>query len=505
MQLLRLGFRKGDFFATSLPFLREHILLEYACFRIGVIHAPLDLRLSAADVVKCVARVGARGYCFLGQTRSADFRTLGRAVKENCPSVRQLIQMSPIEETIPEAIPFAVLAQRAQAPTSDLRGALLEATAAVGEEDGAQVIFTTGSTGSPKPALLSHRSITVQNMCIGAAFFREDSRVLVNLPPSHVGGQAELFMTTLFCGGTAVVLEIFDPVRSLDAIEQRRVTLIGQIPAMFTLEWRTAGYGERDLSSLETVVYGGQQVPEPFLEKLAQMAPAIGTGLGLTEASGFCTYTPRADSAAVLAASIGRDMPVYRMTIRGPMREGGSAGDVLPAGETGHVCFEGPQTFLGYVGASEATAKALSRDGVLYTGDMGYADEAGLHFSGRSSWVMKPRGYQVFPAEVEGHFAALSEQVASCGVVSVEHRIFSEGIVAFVEKKPGAELTIADLKRHARSMTGYTRPNHYVILEPGEMPLNRVAKTDYLKLMEMARAEVDGLRAARKWDRVAAD
>ena len=160
------------------------------------------------------------------------------------------------------------------------------------ERDGAQVIFTTGSTGSPKPALLSHRGIACQNLCLGTAFhFTPDQRVLCNLPASHVGGQAEVLMTTLFMGGTAVTLEVFDAVKSLEAIERLGVTLIGQIPAMFQLEWRTADYGRRNLASLRTAVYGGQAVPRPFLDEMLEMAPRIATGLGLTETSGFCTYT----------------------------------------------------------------------------------------------------------------------------------------------------------------------------------------------------------------------
>ncbi len=499
-ELLRLGLRKGDFLATSLPFTREHILLEYACFRIGVVHVPLDLRLSPEEVLRSVAQVRAAGYAFLGRTRAADFRELGRAVKAHCPSVRVLLQFSPEEETIEGAEPYAAVARRMAGAGPEAPGVVAEASGQVREDDGAQVIFTTGSTGAPKPALLTHRSITVQNMCLGAAFFREDWRVLVNLPPSHVGGQAELLMTTLFTGATAVVLEIFDAARSLEAIQKHKVQLIGQIPAMFQLEWRLGSYGSYDLSSLEAVVYGGQAAPRPMLEKMRTMAPGVATGLGLTEASGFCTYTPVTSDVDEVARSLGYDMPAYRMSIRRPMAEDGSAGEELPDGETGYVCFQGPQTFAGYVNDPEATRRTLSSDGVLYTGDMGYRDADGLHLAGRSRWVMKPRGYQVFPGQVEEHFLKLSDRVAACGAVGVEHALFTEGIVAFVEKKPGAELTVAELKRHARSLTGYMRPQHYVILEPGAMPLNRVAKTDYVRLAEMARQEVERLRAAGQWD-----
>jgi len=343
-QLLRMGLGKGDFFATSLPFLLEHVFLEYACFKAGIVHAPLDLRLKPEEVIRSVGLIQAKAYAFLGRTPAADFGELGRAVKQSCPSVQKLIQFTAPGETIPGAVSASELLARAQN-----QGPI--ALPDIGRDDGAQVIFTTGSTGYPKPALLSHRSITCQNMCLGGGFgFGEQSRLLVNLPPSHVGGQTELLMSALFWGGSVVVLPVFDPAASLRAIHEHKVTLLGQIPAMFNLEWRLASYREYDLSSLEAVLYGGQQVARPFLERLAQMAPLFGTGLGLTEASGFCTYTRLDGTIDEIAASIGYSMPVYPLSIREPMREDGTAGRELPDSEVGHVCFKGPQTFLGYVG-----------------------------------------------------------------------------------------------------------------------------------------------------------
>lgn len=489
-ELLRVGFRKGDFLAVSLPFSLEHVFLEYACFEIGLIHAPLDLRLPPDEVMRAVQAVQAKGFVFPGPLGPAEFRELGRAVQRHCPGVEHLIQVSAPEDTIPGAIAYSELAARAEQTSvaeHDLEQAREAALATLSENDGAQVIFTTGSTGAPKPALLSHRGITCQNMCLGAAFgFECGTRLLVNLPPSHVGGQAEALMTTMFWGGVAVLLDVFDAAASLEAIQTYRVNVLGQVPAMFNLEWRLPDYARYDLSSLRLAVYGGQQAPRPFLERLATMAPGIATGLGLTEASGFCTYTPPGAGAEELLAGLGYDMPAYPMSIRQPMREDGLAGEQLPDGELGHICFRGPQTFLGYVNEPEATARTISRDGYLYTGDMGYRDERGLHFAGRAKWVIKPAGHQVFPGQIEEHFAKLGDKVALCGVVGVPHKLLSEAIVAFVEKRPGVELDVAELRRHARSLAPYLRPLYYVILEPGQMPLNRAVKVDYLKLHQMA-------------------
>jgi fatty-acyl-CoA synthase len=193
-------------------------------------------------------------------------------------------------------------------------------------------------------------------------------------------------------------------------------------------------------------------------------------------------------------------MPVYPCSIRQPMRDDGNAGDELSSGEIGHVCFRGPQTFLGYVNDPAATARTISRDGFLYTGDLGYKDAAGLHLSGRDKWVIKSLGYQIFPGDVEAHICALAEKVANCVVVGVAHEIISEAVVAVVEKKSGVELGLPALDRHARSLPSYMRPRHWIILEPGQMPLNRVAKPDYLRAQEMACQEIAQLRARGEWD-----
>jgi len=489
--LLELGYKKGDCLVSALPLTIQHIILEYACFRIGVIFAPIDLRLSLPEMIRCIGQVQPKGFAFPGTTPLGDFREAGRAVASECPFVSHRIQFSPPEETIPGATAASDLFARA----SQLENRTQERMfLGIDENDPALIIFTTGSTGSPKPALLSHRNITCQNMCISQAFFGGDSgmKTLVNLPPSHVGCQTELLMGTLFGGGTTVILGSFDPLRSLRAIQDYRVEVVGQIPAMFEFEWRVKTYQEFDLSSLKCVVYGGQKVSETFVEKMATMAPLVGTGLGLTESAGFCTYhaQPR-EAARQCAVSLGSDMPVYPVSIRGEMRGDGFAGEELPDGETGNICFRGPQTFLGYLNDPAATAKTISKDGFLYTGDLGHMAADGLHMSGRAKWVIKPSGYQVFPADVEAHICALSDKVASCAVVGVEHPVLSEAIVAFVEKKPGAELSVPVLEKHARTLASYMRPWHYVLMEAGRIPLNRVAKADYVRLHEMAKREIE--------------
>ncbi|HKN21981.1 MAG TPA: class I adenylate-forming enzyme family protein [Terracidiphilus sp.] len=503
---LRLGYKKGDYLVTLLPMSLDHVLLEYSLFKIGVIVVPLDLRLPAVEVLRVVEMLRPRGFVCLGLYGAIDFRELGRAVRAKCSFIEHFFTVSSAEpdDGFRSYAELAEAASHTAANTPDAGATELAAAAsAIAEEDGALVIFTTGSTGSPKAALLTHRNITSQNMCLCGAFFGGDSgtRSLVNLPASHVGAQTEILMSTLFGGGTAVLLEVFDAGRSLRAIEQHRVELLGQIPVMFSLEWMLKDYDRFDLTSLKFAAYGGNAVSRPFVDKLATMAPVVGTGLGLTECAGFCTYVSVDGSEREkILGGLGHDMPAYPCTIRQPMRDDGLAGEALPDGEIGHLCFRGPQTFAGYVNDPEATARTISRDGYLYTGDLGYRTAAGLHLSGRAKWVIKSFGYQVFPGDVEAHIADLAQKIMSCIVIGVAHEVAGEGVVAVVEKRPGVELTVQELERHTRSLATYMRPRHWIIVEPGQMPLNRLGKPDHQRAQEMARQEIAALRARGEWD-----
>jgi acyl-CoA synthetase (AMP-forming)/AMP-acid ligase II len=503
-EMLRMGFAKGDYLVTMLPLSVDHVLLEYGCFKIGVIVAPLDLRLPSAEVIRALEILRPRGFVSMGVKAPFDFRELWRTVQAQCPWIQRFVAM---DSEVPGALSSAWIAEsllRTVTESESAADSALLVGISVTEDDGALVIFTTGSTGSPKPALLSHRNITVQNMCLCGAFFGGDrgTRTLVNLPPSHVGGQTEAMMSTLFGGGTVVLLEVFDARGSMRAITQHRVEILGQIPAMFNLEWMLKDYDRYDLSSLKFAAYGGNSVLRSFLDQLAAMAPVIGTGLGLTETAGFCTFIQSsAEDEDTILAGLGQDMPIYPCSIRERMRVDGDSGNELPSGEIGHICFRGPQTFLGYVNDPTATAQSISRDGFLYTGDLGFKDAAGLHLTGRDKWVIKSSGYQIFPGDVEKHICGMTEKVANCVVVGVAHAVISEAPVAVVEKRPGVELTRQELDRHARSLPPYMRPRHWIILESGQMPLNRIVKPDYLRAQDMAREEIEQLRARGEWDK----
>jgi acyl-CoA synthetase (AMP-forming)/AMP-acid ligase II len=503
IRLIELGFVPGDYLATLLPLTVEHIFLEYACFKIGVIHAPLDMRLKADEVVRSLDSIRAKGTVLPGHTPALDFTPLAEAVRSSCDYVEHLIQVGDPDRCIDGAIRAKELFEVGPATrhNPNLVRQYEETTARIAPTDGAQVIYTTGSTGFPKPALLSHRNITVQNLCLaGGCGWFDTRRMLVNLPPSHVGCQGEELMTTFFSGGTAVILHRFDAEKSLQAIERYKVESMGQIPSMFQMQWQLPNFADFDLSSLQSGMFGGQQVTRPFLQQLCAMLPQVGTGLGMTEMAGFVTYTGLTRDIDYLVSGVGEPMPITPLSIRRPMKSDGTAGDELPVGETGEICFAGPQVFIAYVGNDEAYRQTVSSDGYCYTGDLGFVNDRGLVLAGRSKLVMKPKGFQVHPAQVEQHFAELHADVAACGAVGQPHKLLGEAIVLFVAPRAGQTLSRVRLEAHALGIASYMRPTHYVLLEPNGLPLNRVGKCDYQRLKQMAAAEVDRLQSLGQWN-----
>lgn len=500
-KLLSRGLKKGDIVATILTLTEEHIYLMYACYRIGLVIAPLDVRLKKAEIQYAMGKMNPKAVFFLGKTPVADFRPLVAEVMKNTPSAKTWVQIQADAEGILDG---AIGIREFIGDTNDSKTieAVQKARAQVVKRDPCLIIFTTGSTGSPKPALICHENILTQNITFGVfSMIDADTIFLNNLPPSHIACTTEVLATTIFMGGTMVVLD-FDPRKCFEAIQEHKITHILGIPAMFTMLWRFADYNKYDRSSLKVAVFGGQQVPRTWVEQLQSMVPNLCTGLGITEASGATTSNCIPCTVDDVMDGIGLSMPYFPLTVREPMNPDGTAGKEKPTGEVGEICFQGPQVFLGYLGDPEKTAQTISKEGVLYTGDLGSYDAKGLHLAGRRKFVMKPKGYQVFPSDVEGHIAqTLKGKIGTVAVVGAEHEIFTEGIMAFVEVPEGSTVTASDVDEACKSISSYSRPSHVEIIKVGALPLTRSAKTDYMVLKEQAKALLPKLRAKGKWDK----
>jgi len=513
LRLMDMGIGAGDRVATQLVLVPEHMALMYACFKVGAIMAPLDVRLQDAEVVRDVNKIAPKAFFFLGDTPVRDFRTAGQAVQAECPGVDWLVQFTAGPkpgDILPGALGITQLMDKKRLAWLKLKDMITrrsaQAYAAVTPDSAALIIFTTGTTGEPKPAMLSHANIIVQNEILARGMSPlQDPRILINLPPSHVGCVTECFMTTMFMGGTAILLRIFDVKMTLEAIQQHRVNALGQIPTQYRMLWHHPDYDSYDLSSLAVVVYGGSAVDTEFLRKLSRMAPDFGTGIGMTENAGFATFTPRGIPIEEMAGQVGRAFPdLAEVTIRRPMLPDGQAGPELPDGEVGEICYHPPIVFLGYYNMPEETARTISKEGILYTGDLGSFKDMGsyraLYLAGRRKFMIKQKGYNVFPDEIENHIAGLPG-VDTVAVVGMKHRLFDEGVFAYVRPEAGAELTPQAVQDHCRKIASYKRPQH-VELWPAdeEFPITRSTKVDKLAIQKIAAERIAELREKGDWD-----
>jgi fatty-acyl-CoA synthase len=516
LRLLDMGIKNGDRVATQLVLLPEHMALMYACFKIGAIFAPLDVRLLENEVVRDINKIDASAFFFLGNTPVKDFRKVGKAVKEGCPSVKHLVQFTPDPkpgDIIEGALGITQLMSKPRLIFLKLKdmvtGNLNKIYQGLDKRTPALIIYTTGTTGEPKPAVLCHENIIVQNRVLERGIDykgdTQDFSILVNLPPSHVGCITETFMTTMFMGGKAVFLRIFDVKATLDAIQAHKIKVIGQIPTMFRMLWNFPEYDSYDLSSLEFVAYAGSAVDTVFLKRLSTMAPKFGTGIGMTENAGFATFTPTDISIEEMAGQVGQAFPdLAEVTVRKPMQPDGTAGEELSDEEIGDICYHPPIVFLEYYNQPEQTRNTISKEGILYTGDLGYFKQMNnykaLYLSGRKKFVIKQKGFNVFPGEIEEHIAQM-EGVNIVDVVGVKHSLFDEGIFAFVQATPGVFLQSDAVMAHCKSIASYKRPQHVEIWPEGEdLPLTRSAKVDKMLLLERAEKIVAKLRQNGKWD-----
>jgi len=514
LRLMDMGIKKGDRVATMLVMVPEHVMLMYACFKVGAIIAPLDVRLKESEVVRDLDKIKPKAFFFLGNTPVRDFREVGRAVKENCPYIEYLVQFTPDPkpgELLDGAISITGMMDKKKLVFLKIKNMLTrqleKAYAQIDTRTPALIIYTTGTTGEPKPAMLCHENIIIQNEVLnrGIGITGEDMRIVINLPPSHVGCVTEQLMTTFYVAGTAIMLRIFDARATLEAIQKYKATCLGQIPTQFRMQWALPDYQDFDLSSLKFALYGGSAVDAAFLTELSKMAPQFGTGIGLTETAGFGSFTPLGISVEEMAGQVGRAFPeLAKITIRKPMQADGTDGEELPDGEVGEICYNPPIVFLGYYNQPEATNKAISKSGILYSGDLGYFKDMGtykaLYLAGREKFVIKQKGYQVFPDEVQAHLAT-HPKVAMAEVVGVPHRLFDEGIIAFVQPKKGVDLTREEIMQHCQDIAAYKRPQHIIMWPEDEpFPLTRVAKIDKVELRKKALEIIEMLREDGKWD-----
>lgn len=357
--------------------------------------------------------------------------------------------------------------------------ALQNAEAAVDSADPAVLVYTSGTSGRPKGALLSHRGLVQCSVIQADRWYEAQPRMLCDLPINHVGCLGDISTSVVVAGGTVHYMEKFDRSGVLDVITREELQYWLAIPTMFLLvtgtpEWKTA-----DLSSLKRVIWGGAAASRELILELQKRAPVVCTSYGMTETVGSVIYTDDDDDIEALANTVGRPDPRYEIRIARP--------DGTPCGteEEGEVQARGPFIMMGYLNRPDATAAAIDADGWLHTGDVGRIDQDGrIRLAGRLTEMFKSGGYNVYPREIE---LALEEhpRVQAAAVVSVADPLYSEVGVGFVIPQPGPALDADALRDFLRTrLANYKIPKRLEVRE--DVPRLPIGKVDKRALKDIA-------------------
>jgi long-chain acyl-CoA synthetase len=308
--------------------------------------------------------------------------------------------------------------------------------------DLAIISYTSGTTGFPKGAMITHRN-TLFNVesCRATLGYRADDVGLVNLPLFHVTALHSQLVALLACGATAVLQPEYDTRQMLELVSRHRVTALFLVPAIYKLITLREDLGRYDLTRVRVAAYGGAPMDPETIRAIQRILPAeLHNCYGLTECSSLGTVLP-AELALSRAESVGRPVPGTEAQVRS------ESGEVLPPGEPGELHLRGPHIVRGYWGAPEKSRQAI-RDGWLRTGDLARIDPDGLvTILDRVKDMINRGGEKIYGLEVENVLYAFPG-VAEAAVVGVPHPVFGEVPAAFVVPMPGASLDPEAIRRH---------------------------------------------------------
>lgn len=416
------GIGPGDRVALLLGNVPAFVEAYFAILRAGAAAVPLNLGLAPDEVGYALADSGARvlvaaaavadGVADLAIELEVDVLVAGsREIPAGTASWRDAVDEAP--------------AARAVERSPDDLGAL---------------VYTSGTTGRPKGAMLTRGNLERNQDQSLAGRFRVsgDDVVLLVLPLSHIYALNVGLGACVQVGASMLLMERFDPSTSLDAIEHHGVTIVLGAPPMYVAWVNTPGLEDRDLDSLRLAVSGAAPLPVPVLERFRDLTGiTIEEGYGLTEAAPSVTSNSMAPVAR--PGSVGLPLPDIELRL---VDEDGRPVDV---GDPGEVLVRGPNVFQGYWNDEDATAEALDGDGWLHTGDVGTLDEDGyLYLVDRLKDLIIVSGFNVYPREVE-RVLYQHDAVDECAVIGVPHPYTGEAVKAHVVPRPGAEVTEDEL------------------------------------------------------------
>ncbi|HWL00917.1 MAG TPA: long-chain fatty acid--CoA ligase [Microbacteriaceae bacterium] len=435
----------------------------FATARLGAIFLPLNTRLSIPELEFQLADSGAT---LLVSDASLEVQACGAAAGAGCA---RIVIADPDPGPHPGAADYETLI--AGAPP-------LDASARTGLDEAAMILYTSGTTGRPKGAILSHGNLTWNaiNAIVDYDVTSRTRQLLIS-PLFHVASLGMGLLPAFLKGATVLLQERFVPGESLAAIERLGATAISGVPTTYQLMMEDPAWPATDISSLESMTCGGSPVPQKVVDAYAERGLAFSGGYGMTETSPGVVAMPAwhaGDHPG--AAGLAHFFSDYRIR--------GTDGDlVATAGERGEIEVSGPNVFLGYWGRDEATREAFTDDGWLRTGDVGMSDEDGfLTIADRLKDMIISGGENIYPAEVEHAIAAI-DGVTGVAVIGVPDARWGEVPYAVVTLAPGRELTTEELVATLRErLAGYKIPRRMSVVE--EFPRTASGKVRKAALRE---------------------
>src|SRR5262245_16244438 len=436
--------------------------------------------LSASKAPLLVTTVGFLGTDMVGMLSSAETAL---------PALRRIVLLPGSQPTkeVPDAVEVEKWSEFLTRGDEVDRPAATARRESVRPTDPSDVLFTSGTTGRPKGAVMSHgQTVRLFREWSDFAGLVPGDRYLIVNPFFHMFGYKAGWLASLMCGATIFPVPVFDVPAVLSLVERERITFLPGPPTLYRSILDHPDRREFDLGSLRVAVTGAADIPVTLIEEMRAELPfrSILVGYGLTEA-GTCTGSHPDDDAETLATTVGRAMPGFEIVVAD------TDGQELPRGETGELLVRGRGVMQGYLDDPDATAAAIDQRSFLHTGDLATMDERGVvRIVGRLKDMILVGGFNVYPAEVENALLA-HEAIAQVAVVGLPDARMGEVPVAYVVPAAGAAIDADAIVAWARErLANYKVPRHVVALRA--LPINASGKVVKQELRDRAAAELAG-------------
>jgi fatty-acyl-CoA synthase len=485
---LAAGVTHGERVGIWSPNSLEWVLVQYATATIGAILVNVNPAYRLAELEYALRQSGVSTLVTLDRYKTSDYLAMVREVRASLPELRTVVVLG---ESTPGDGEIAWDAYHAGAATiSD--EALAERKVRPQFDEAINIQYTSGTTGFPKGATLSHHNIVNNGFFIGEGCrYTERDRVCVPVPFYHCFGMVLGNLACTTHGATIVIPNwSFDPAATLAAVEQERCTSLYGVPTMFIAELSLENFTSYDLSSLRTGIMAGSPCPVEVMKRVQSEMhmPEVTICYGMTETSPVSTQTLTGDPLEKRTGTVGRVHPHVEVKIVD--RDGA----IVPRGTPGELCTRGYCVMLGYWENPQASGEAIDAARYMHTGDIATMDEDGyVNISGRIKDMVIRGGENVYPREIE-EFLYTHPAIRDVQVVGVPDERYGEELCAWIIRHAGAELTEEDVRAYCRGQIAHYKVPRYVLFVDA-FPMTVTGKIQKYKMREES-IRILGLEAA---------